>query len=94
PIEGPARIRAAARLAMRGGLLWGIGILLVMTGVPVYVILPAYALLFALSLPFLGLRSSRLFLAAAIAAAVMPWIQPLLDAAPIWSGPAGDDLAA
>ncbi|MEF3034473.1 hypothetical protein, partial [Pseudomonas aeruginosa] len=41
-----------------------------------------------------GLRSSRLFLAAAIAAAVMPWIQPLLDAAPIWSGPAGDDLAA
>lgn len=94
PIEGPARIRASARLAMRGGLLWGIGILLVMTGVPVYVILPAYALLFALSLPFLGLRSSRLFLAAAIAAAVMPWIQPLLDAAPIWSGPAGDDLAA
>ncbi|WP_022879118.1 heparan-alpha-glucosaminide N-acetyltransferase domain-containing protein [Microbacterium sp. B19] len=94
PLEGPARTRASARLAMRGGLLWGIGILLVMTGVPVYVILPAYALLFALSLPFLGLRSGRLFLAAAIVAVVMPWIQPLLDAAPIWSGPAGDDLAA
>mgnify|MGYP000001562212 CR=1 FL=1 len=86
PSTGPARARAAARLALRGALLWGIGILLVLTGVPVYVILPAYALLFALSLPFLGLRAGRLLLAAVIVAAVMPWVYPFLDAAPIWGG--------
>lgn len=94
PREGAARSRAAARLALRGALLWGIGILLVMTGVPVYVILPAYALLFALSLPFLGLRAPSLFLAAGLVAAVMPWVYPILDAAPIWSGLAGEDLQA
>ena len=94
PLEGAARSRAAARLALRGASLWGIGILLVMTGVPVYVILPAYAVLFALSLPFLGLRAGSLLLAAALVAAVMPWVYPFLDAAPIWSGRAGEDLQA
>lgn len=94
PLAGPARARAAARLALRGALLWAIGILLVMTGVPVYVILPAYALLFALSLPFLGLRPGRLFLAAGIVAVTMPWVFPFLDAAPIWGGPGGDELQA
>jgi len=94
PLAGPARARAAARLALRGALLWGIGILLVLTGVPVYVILPAYALLFALSLPFLGLRAGRLLLAAVIVAAVMPWVYPFLDAAPIWGGLGGEDLQA
>lgn len=94
PPTGPARSRAAARLALRGALLWAIGILLVMTGVPVYVILPAYALLFALSLPFLGLRAGKLFLAAGLVAAVMPWVYPFLDAAPIWSGRGGEELQA
>ena len=94
PWTGTARARAAARLALRGALLWAIGILLVMTGVPVYVILPAYAVLFALSLPFLGVRPSRLFLAAAIVAVIMPWVFPFLDAAPIWDGAGGDELQA
>ncbi|WP_081319071.1 heparan-alpha-glucosaminide N-acetyltransferase domain-containing protein [Microbacterium testaceum] len=94
PVEGYRRTRASARLAMRGALLWVIGILLVMTGVPVYVILPAYALLFVLSLPFLGMRPRALFLTAGALALVMPWIQPVLDAAPIWSGRGGDELAA
>lgn len=94
PLVGPARARAAGRLALRGALLWGIGLLLVMTGVPVYVILPAYALLFALALPFLGMRSRGLFLTAALVAAVMPWIFPFLDAAPVWSGRGGDELQA
>lgn len=94
PLVGPARARAAGRLALRGALLWGIGLLLVMTGVPVYVILPAYALLFALSLPFLGMRSRGLFLSATVVAVVMPWIFPFLDAAPVWSGRGGDELQA
>ena len=94
PLRGPARARSAARLALRGALLWVIGILLVMTGVPVYVILPAHAVLFALSLPFLGLSAGRLFLSAGIIAAVMPWVYPFLDAAPIWAGRGGEDLEA
>lgn len=94
PLPPSRRPRASARLAMRGAMLWVIGLLLVMTGVPVYVILPAYALLFVLALPFLGMRSRGLFTAAAVFALVMPWVQPVLDAAPIWAGPGGDELAA
>ncbi len=94
PLPTERRPRAAARLAMRGAMLWVIGVLLVMTGVPVYVILPAYAVLFVLALPFLGLRARGLLTAAAVFALVMPWVQPVLDAAPIWSGPGGDELAA
>lgn len=94
PLEGPRRARAAARLALRGALLWVIGMLLVFTGVPVYVILPAYALLFALSLPFLGMRPRGLFLTAGAVALVMPWIQPLVDAAPLWSGRFGEEISA
>lgn len=94
PVEGPRRARAAARLALRGAALWVIGMLLVLTGVPVYVILPAYALLFALSLPFLGMRPRGLFVTAGGIALVMPWVQPVLDAAPIWSGRAGEEIAA
>lgn len=94
PLEGPRRARAAARLALRGALLWVIGMLLVFTGVPVYVILPAYALLFALSLPFLGMRPRGLFLTAGAVALVMPWIQPVLDAAPLWSGRLGEEISA
>ncbi|MFB3977453.1 heparan-alpha-glucosaminide N-acetyltransferase domain-containing protein [Microbacterium proteolyticum] len=94
PLARRARPRAAARLAMRGALLWVIGVLLVMTGVPVYVILPAYAVLFVLSLPFLGMRARGLLVSAAIAAAVMPWTFPLLDEAPVWSGLGGEELQA
>lgn len=94
PLPPERRPRAAARLAMRAAMLWVIGLLLVMTGVPVYVILPAYALLFVLALPFLGLGARPLFTVAAVLAVVMPWVQPVLDAAPIWAGPGGDELAA
>lgn len=94
PLDPARRPRAAARLAMRGALLWVIGLLLVLTGVPVYVILPAYALLFVLALPFLGMGARGLFLTAGALALVMPWVQPILDAAPIWSGLGGDELAA
>ncbi|MFJ4037949.1 heparan-alpha-glucosaminide N-acetyltransferase domain-containing protein [Microbacterium sp. NPDC090007] len=94
PLDPARRPRAAARLAMRAALLWVIGVLLVLTGVPVYVILPAYALLFVLALPFLGMNARGLFVTAGALALVMPWLQPILDAAPIWSGSSGQDLAA
>lgn len=94
PVRGPARSRASARLALRAGLLWMLGILLIATGVPVYVILPAYAILFLLSLPFLGLGAPALFLIAGVIALVMPFVQVLLDAAPLWQTAAGEQLDA
>ncbi|MEX0152701.1 heparan-alpha-glucosaminide N-acetyltransferase domain-containing protein [Microbacterium sp. LMI1-1-1.1] len=92
PLPSADRPRAAARLAVRAAVLWVIGILLITTGVPVYVILPAYAVLFLLALPFLGWSAGPLFLAAAAFGLVMPWVQPFLDAAPIWSGALGVEL--
>lgn len=94
PLTGRARGRVSARLAVRAGLLWVIGVLLIITGVPVYVILPAYAILFVLSLPFLGLRAPALFAAAGTIALAMPLLQPLLNDLPFWETPAGEATAA
>lgn len=81
------------RLAMRAALVWCIGVLLVLTGVPVYVILPAYAVLFLLALPLLRLRAPALWGLAALLALVMPWLQPALDGLPVWDGAIGADLS-
>lgn len=94
PLRGSARVRASARLAVRAGMLWVLGLLLIATGVPVFVILPAYAILFLLALPFLGLRARTLFAIAAGLALVMPFLQVLLDALPVWSTPGGEELSA
>ena len=93
PYRGEARLRASGRIAVRAGLLWVVGLLLMMTGVPVYVILPAYAILFLLALPFLGLRARTLFVIAAALAVVMPFVQVVLDDAPVWSGESGELLS-
>lgn len=93
PLRGEARARASGRIAVRAGLLWVLGMVLILTGVPVYVILPAYAILFLLSLPFLELRARTLFLLAAALALVMPFVQVLLDDLPLWSGLIGELLA-
>jgi uncharacterized membrane protein YeiB len=94
PLRGPARTRASARIALRAGILWALGLALITTGVPVYVILPAYALLFLLSLPFLGWRPRALFLLAGALGLVMPFLQATWDAAPFWSTPEGVELSA
>ena len=94
PLRGGARAVASGRLALRAGLLWVIGLLLITTGVPVFVILPAYAILFLLSLPFLGLRARSLFVLAVVLALVMPFVQASLDAAPFWLTAEGEIAAA
>lgn len=81
------------RRAVRAAVIWAIGVLLLLTGVPVYVILPAYALLFLLSLPLLGLRARTLWAIAGVLAVIMPWVQVPLNALPIWSEPAGETIA-
>ncbi len=94
PVAGADLQRARVRLGTRAGLIWVLGILLIATGVPVYVILPAYGILFLLSLPFLPLRSRALFAVAAVLAAVMPFVQVVLDALPLWKTESGALLDA
>lgn len=91
--RGPLLARARTMLALRGILLWLIGLALIITGVPVFVILPAYGVLFLLSLPVLRLSARTLWILAGVLALVMPWLQPALDALPLWQGEAGATLA-
>ena len=93
PLPAPALRIARGRLAVRAGALWLIGVWLIATGVPVYVILPAYAVLFLLALPFLRLGARSLFLIAAAAALVMPFVQVLLDELPVWDTTGGQLLS-
>jgi len=79
PLAPPEMRAARQRLAVRAGVLWLIGIVLIATGVPVYVILPAYAILFLLALPLVSLGARALFVLAAALAVVMPFVQVLLD---------------
>ncbi|WP_243232656.1 heparan-alpha-glucosaminide N-acetyltransferase domain-containing protein [Microbacterium sp. CIAB417] len=94
PSDGDRMRIARGRLAVRAGMLWLIGILLILTGVPVYVILPAYALLFVLALPFARLSAGAVLAAAAAIGVVMAFVQPLLDELPLWYGPFGEEIAA
>jgi uncharacterized membrane protein len=93
PVAGAARRDARVRLALRAGMLWMLGIALTLLGVPVFVILPAYAILFLLSLPLLALRASTLLLLAGGVAVVLPFLQALLGALPFWATPAGELVA-
>ncbi len=93
PVEGEELRVARLRLIVRACLLWLLGIALIATGVPVYVILPAYAILFLLSLPFLSLDARALFVVAAALALVMPPVQVYLEALPLWRSATGADLS-
>lgn len=94
PLPPPELKIARGRLAVRAGALWLIGIWLISTGVPVYVILPAYAILFLLALPLLTLGVRSLLLLAGGLAVVMPFLQVPLDDLPLWSTPGGALLSA
>jgi uncharacterized membrane protein len=79
PVDGERLRIVRGRTAVRSAVLWTIGIALIVTGVPVYVILPAYAILFLLALPFLRLRAPALWTIAAALALTMPLLQPALN---------------
>jgi len=79
PLTGiPART-ARRRLAMRALMLWMLGALLIATGVPVYVILPAYGILFLLAIPLTPLPARVLLPLAGGLALVMPFVYVPLD---------------
>lgn len=84
PLRGQGMRLARGRLAVRAGLLWAIGVLLIATGVPVYVILPAYAVMFLLALPLTALPARVLLPLAGALAVIMPFVQVELDALPVW----------
>ena len=92
PLRGDDLRSAQGRLAVRAGLLWILGLMLIASDVPVFVILPAYAILFLLSLPFLQMDARRLFLLAGMLALLMPFLQVQLDALPFWRSAAGNDF--
>ncbi|MFE5410440.1 heparan-alpha-glucosaminide N-acetyltransferase domain-containing protein [Microbacterium sp. NPDC056569] len=93
PFAASAMATARGRLAVRAGLLWVLGILLIATEVPVYVILPAYALMFLLALPLTSLPARVLLPLAGALALLMPFVQVLLDAAPVWSTALGSEMS-
>lgn len=93
PVRGEALAHAALRIAVRALTIWVIGILLIATGVPVYVILPAYAILFLLVLPLLALRPATLLATAAAIGLVMPWLHGLVMQLPVWGIPGVADAS-
>ncbi len=87
PVGGDRLRLVRGRLAARALVLWVLGAALILTGVPVFVILPAYALLFLLALPLLRWRPLALWALAGAAALIMPLLQPGLDEVVALAGP-------
>lgn len=94
PSSGATLSVARWRLALRAAILLVLGILLIVTGVPVYVILPAYAVLFLLAIPFTGMRARTVLWTAVAIGAVMPFLQPVLNALPVWRTPFSAEIDA
>ena len=89
PVAGERTGVVRGRVAVRAACIWVVGILLMALGTPVYVILPAYALLFLLALPALRLRAGALFAVAAAVAATGPFLVWLVDRTEVWATPTG-----
>lgn len=93
PVAGEAAGAARRRLAVRAGLLWMLGIALTLTGVPVYVILPAYAILFLVAALVVTWSARALLVAGAAGALLAPWLQAWLGLLPWWESPGGEAVA-
>lgn len=72
PTPPPSLTYARVRIAVRATLIYVIGTVMVALGTPIAVILPAYALMFLMLLPLLGLRPRTLVILAAAVTVVMP----------------------
>ncbi|WP_240605901.1 acyltransferase family protein [Planctomonas deserti] len=78
PVQGDELMRARLRILIRAVVIFALGGLLIMLQTGVGIILEFYAVMFALSLPFLRLRSGRLFELAAVFAVLAPLVNLLL----------------
>ncbi|MGJ0183942.1 heparan-alpha-glucosaminide N-acetyltransferase domain-containing protein [Corynebacterium glyciniphilum] len=88
PPTGHTLTRARRLLTARAAIIWIIGLLLVGTGVPVNVILPAYGILFLVSTRLIAHQLSTLVTTAALTAITMPVLVSAINTA------ASDDIAA
>jgi uncharacterized membrane protein len=78
PAQGEELIRVRLRILIRAVLIFALGGLLIMLATRVGIILEFYAVMFALSLPFLRLPAGKLFELAAVFALLAPLINLLL----------------
>ena len=92
PWTGERMSTARLRLVSRAFILWLLGLLLITTGVPVVVILPAYAILFLLAIPFTGFGARTLFVIAGGLALVTPFLAAFIDTLPLWDSDTGTFL--
>lgn len=76
--SAPAQRYATAARAL---VLWALGLAVVRLGVPVFVILPAYGLLFLVATAFLGMTTRALVVTAAALALTTPFVARAVDAA-------------
>ena len=74
PLDGVDLLRARIRIFTRAVLIFALGGLLEYLGTGVAVILPTYAALFVLSIPFLRWKPRALFILAACIAILMPFL--------------------
>jgi len=90
PVDGVELVRARVRILVRAALIFTIGGLLEVLGTSIAVILPTYAALFVLSLPFLRWRLRSLFIASGVIAVVVPilfaLVLPFADEPPTFAG--------
>lgn len=73
------------RTAVRAALIYAIGFALWLMPAPVYVILPAYGILFLLALPLLSWRPAPLFAFAGGVAIAAPFAVAAIDESSFWS---------
>lgn len=72
--EPARRWGARTQIVLRAGLIWALGVVLDDLGVPIYVILPAYGILFLIAVPLLRLPTAGLFALATVIALTMPFV--------------------
>lgn len=94
PVTGAERTVRQGRLLVRAAALWVIGVFLTATTVPVYVVLPAYAILFAIAAALVSLSMRALILTASAIAIVGPLIHAQGVAMTVWATPEGAAIAA
>lgn len=91
--DGPRRLGLAqASVAIRALWIWVLGVALIGLGTPAIVILPAYAILFLLSLPLLRWRPAALFALAGVIALAMPFVVTWVNRLPAWQSAAGQTV--
>jgi uncharacterized protein len=78
PLDGTELVQARVRILVRAALVFALGGLLEYLGSGIAVILPTYAALFVLSLPFLRWPPWQLFATAGLLAVIMPLVTGIL----------------